>query len=52
MILLLPLVHVGFLNNYIPRWDIPTFIFSELQLTLNGQCLIFLFICFTMDFLL
>ena len=42
MILLLPLVHVGFLNNYIPRWDIPTFIFSELQLTLSGQCLIFL----------
>ena len=41
LILLLPLVHVGYLNNYIPRWNIPPFIFKELQLTGLGQILIF-----------
>lgn len=50
LILLLPLVHVGYLNNYIPRWNIPPFIFKELQLTWLGQILIFLYICFIMDF--
>ena len=40
MLLLLPLVHVGYINNYVPRWDIPSFILNELQLTLQGQILI------------
>ena len=39
MLLLLPLVHVGYINNYVPRWDIPSFILNELQLTLQGQIL-------------
>lgn len=38
--LLLPLVHIGYLNSYIPRWDIPPFIFGELKLTMGGQFLI------------
>ncbi len=42
MLLLLPLVHVGYINNYVPRWDIPAFIFGELQLTQSGQFLILL----------
>lgn len=42
MLLLLPLVHVGYINNYVTRWDIPAFIFSELQLTNLGQLLIVL----------
>lgn len=40
MILLLPLVHIGYLNSYIFRWDIPHFIFSELKLTMLGNVLI------------
>lgn len=40
MLLLLPLVHVGYINNYVPRWNIPSFILNELQLTLQGQILI------------
>lgn len=39
MLLLLPLVHVGYINNYVPRWDIPSFVLNELQLTLQGQIL-------------
>lgn len=39
MLLLLPLVHVGYINNYVPRWDIPSFILNELQLTFQGQIL-------------
>lgn len=39
-VLLLPLVHIGYLNNYIVRWDIPNFVFKELQLTIFGQFLI------------
>ena len=39
MLLLLPLVHVGYINNYVPRWDITSFILNELQLTLQGQIL-------------
>lgn len=46
MLLLLPLVHVGYINNYIARWDIPAFIFSELQLTGLGQLLIVLIYTF------
>lgn len=42
MVLLLPLVHIGYLNSYIPRWDIPPFIFGELKLTMQGQTLIVL----------
>lgn len=42
MVLLLPLVHIGYLNSYIPRWDIPPFIFGELKLTMQGQMLIVL----------
>ncbi|WP_028042058.1 glycerophosphodiester phosphodiesterase family protein [Candidatus Stoquefichus massiliensis] len=44
-VLLLPLVHIGYLNSYIPRWDIPHFIFGELSLTTTGNiliCLIYL----------
>lgn len=43
---LLPLVHVGYLNNYIARWDIPEFVIHELSLTGSGQfllCLIYVF---------
>lgn len=39
MLLLLPLVHIGYINNYVPRWDIPSFILNELQLTPQGQIL-------------
>lgn len=40
IVLLLPLVHIGYINSYIPRWDIPPFIFGELKLTLGGNVLI------------
>lgn len=39
-LLLLPLVHIGYLNSYITRWDIPPFIFGELKLTYVGNLLI------------
>ncbi len=42
IVLLLPLVHVGYLNSYIPRWEIPPFIFGELKLTTLGNMLIVL----------
>ena len=35
IVLLLPLVHIGYLNSYVPRWDIPPFIFGELKLTMK-----------------
>lgn len=37
--LLLPLVHIGYLNSYIQNWSIPSFIFKNLRLTLSGQIL-------------
>ena len=40
IVFLLPLVHIGYLNSYIQRWDIPNFIFGELKLTLGGNVLI------------
>lgn len=40
IVFLLPLVHIGYLNSYIQRWDIPNFIFGELKLTLSGNVLI------------
>lgn len=40
IVLLLPLVHIGYLNSYVPRWDIPPFIFGELKLTMIGYFLI------------
>lgn len=39
-LLLLPLVHIGYLNSYIARWDIPPFIFGELKLTYVGNAFI------------
>ena len=45
LVLLLPLVHIGYLNSYILRWDIPPFVFGELRLTVIGNvliCLIYL----------
>ena len=40
--LLLPLVHIGYLNSYIMQWNIPPFIFGELKLTFMGQILMIL----------
>ena len=40
IVFLLPLVHIGYLNSYIQRWDIPNFIVGELKLTLGGNVLI------------
>lgn len=40
LILLLPFIHVGFLNSYISKWEIPHFIFNDLRLTVRGQLLI------------
>ncbi len=37
--LLLPLVHVGYLNSYIQKWSIPSFIFKTLRQTTSGQVL-------------
>lgn len=41
-VLLLPLVHIGYLNSYILLWNIPPFIFGELKLTFGGEILILL----------
>lgn len=41
-ILLLPLVHIGYLNSLIPSISIPNFVFGELKLTFIGQILIIL----------
>lgn len=45
IILLLPLVHIGYINSFIPRWDIPPFIFGELRLTTVGNLLIMAVYC-------
>ncbi|MCD7840753.1 MAG: glycerophosphoryl diester phosphodiesterase membrane domain-containing protein, partial [Erysipelotrichaceae bacterium] len=37
--LLLPLVHVGYLNSYIQKWCIPSFIFKTLRQSVSGQLL-------------
>lgn len=53
IVLLLPLVHIGYLNSYIPRWDIPPFIFGELSLTTIGNILIcFIYILYYSLFIL
>lgn len=39
-LLLLPLVHIGYLNALIPDLKIPNFIFKELSLTFSGNILI------------
>ncbi len=44
--LLLPLVHIGYLNSYIQKWTIPSFIFKELRLTISGQILTILIYVF------
>lgn len=41
-ILLLPLVHLGYINSLFPSFKIPNFIFGELKLTLVGNILIVL----------
>lgn len=41
-ILLLPLVHLGYINSLLPSFKIPNFIFGELKLTLLGNILIVL----------
>ncbi|MCD7949098.1 MAG: glycerophosphoryl diester phosphodiesterase membrane domain-containing protein [Erysipelotrichaceae bacterium] len=40
---LIPLVHIGYLNSYIQKWTIPSFIFKELRSTISGQLLTILF---------
>lgn len=39
-LLILPLVHIGYLNALIPSFKIPNFIFGELSLTFSGNILI------------
>lgn len=39
-LLILPLVHIGYLNALIPNFKIPNFIFGELSLTFSGNILI------------
>ena len=39
-LLLLPLVHIGYINALIPNLKIPNFIFEELSLTFSGNILI------------
>lgn len=39
-LLLLPLVHIGYLNALVPNLKIPNFIFEELSLTFSGNILI------------
>lgn len=53
LIFLLPLVHVGYLNSYVTRWDIPHFVFGELKLTIPGQILIcFIYVFYYSFFIL
>lgn len=44
--ILLPLVHIGYLNSYIFRWEIPQFVFKELKLTFLGNITIILIYVF------
>lgn len=39
-LLILPLVHIGYLNALIPSFKIPNFVFGELSLTFSGNILI------------
>ncbi|MCD7808374.1 MAG: glycerophosphoryl diester phosphodiesterase membrane domain-containing protein, partial [Erysipelotrichaceae bacterium] len=51
--LLLPLVHIGYLNSYIQKWTIPSFIFKELRLTISGQLLtILIYVCYYLLFII
>lgn len=45
-LLLLPLVHIGYLNSFVPSLSIPNFVTGELQLTIGGNILIIIFYLF------